>query len=89
MGINKIEMNKMLQIKCRIIGLFLLIPMFHWAQSTFNPEELVNPLMGTDSKYSFSNGNTYPAITMPWDFIQFVLVHNNMCLVRPCLRKSF
>jgi predicted alpha-1,2-mannosidase len=36
------------------------------AQSSFQPEELVNPLMGTDSKYSFSNGNTYPAITMPW-----------------------
>jgi predicted alpha-1,2-mannosidase len=59
-------MNKILQMKCRIIVLFLLIPMIHWAQSTFNPEELVNPLMGTDSKYSFSNGNTYPAITMPW-----------------------
>ena len=56
----------MLQMKCRIIVLFLLIPMIHWAQATFNPEELVNPLMGTDSKYSFSNGNTYPAITMPW-----------------------
>jgi predicted alpha-1,2-mannosidase len=26
----------------------------------------VNPLMGTQSKYSFSNGNTYPAIAMPW-----------------------
>ncbi len=36
------------------------------AQSSFKPEEWVNPLMGTDSKYSFSNGNTYPAITMPW-----------------------
>ena len=36
------------------------------AQTGFKPEELVNPLMGTDSKYSFSNGNTYPAITMPW-----------------------
>ena len=56
----------MLQMKCRIIVLFLFIPMIHWAQATFNPEELVNPLMGTDSKYSFSNGNTYPAITMPW-----------------------
>ena len=37
-----------------------------FAQTTFKPEELVNPLMGTDSKYNFSNGNTYPAITMPW-----------------------
>ncbi len=26
----------------------------------------VNPLMGTDSKFSLSNGNTYPAIAMPW-----------------------
>lgn len=36
------------------------------AQTSFQPEEMVNPLMGTDSKYSFSNGNTYPAITLPW-----------------------
>jgi len=26
----------------------------------------VNPLMGTDSKYELSNGNTYPAVSMPW-----------------------
>ncbi|MFA9391263.1 MAG: GH92 family glycosyl hydrolase [Prolixibacteraceae bacterium] len=26
----------------------------------------VNPLMGTDSEYSLSNGNTYPAIAVPW-----------------------
>jgi predicted alpha-1,2-mannosidase len=30
------------------------------------PEEWVNPLMGTDSKPGLSNGNTYPAITLPW-----------------------
>ncbi|MGV3539909.1 MAG: GH92 family glycosyl hydrolase [Rufibacter sp.] len=28
--------------------------------------ELVNPLMGTDSKPELSNGNTYPAIAVPW-----------------------
>lgn len=28
--------------------------------------DFVNPLMGTDSKPSFSNGNTYPAIALPW-----------------------
>lgn len=28
--------------------------------------ELVNPLMGTMSKVSLSNGNTYPAIGVPW-----------------------
>lgn len=26
----------------------------------------VNPLMGTDSEFSLSNGNTYPAIARPW-----------------------
>lgn len=31
-----------------------------------NPVDLVNPLMGTDSKFDLSNGNTYPAIAMPW-----------------------
>jgi len=28
--------------------------------------DLVNPLMGTDSKPDLSNGNTYPAIGLPW-----------------------
>ena len=28
--------------------------------------DLVNPLMGTDSKPDLSNGNTYPAIGTPW-----------------------
>ncbi|UKJ06899.1 GH92 family glycosyl hydrolase [Solitalea lacus] len=31
-----------------------------------DPVEWVNPLMGTDSKHSLSNGNTYPAIAVPW-----------------------
>lgn len=26
----------------------------------------VNPLIGTDSKFELSNGNTYPAIALPW-----------------------
>jgi len=39
------------------------------AQSVDNfiePVDYVNPLMGTDSKFSLSNGNTYPAIALPW-----------------------
>ena len=32
----------------------------------FNAADLVNPLMGTDSEYRLSTGNTYPAIAMPW-----------------------
>src|ERR1035437_4155347 len=31
-----------------------------------NPADLVNPLMGTDSEFKLSNGNTYPAIALPW-----------------------
>ncbi|MFY0252580.1 GH92 family glycosyl hydrolase [Chitinophaga sp. 30R24] len=30
------------------------------------PADWVNTLMGTDSKVSLSNGNTYPAIALPW-----------------------
>jgi putative alpha-1,2-mannosidase len=28
--------------------------------------DLVNPLMGTESKFELSNGNTYPSIARPW-----------------------
>lgn len=28
--------------------------------------DMVNPLMGTDSEHALSNGNTYPAIAVPW-----------------------
>lgn len=31
-----------------------------------DPVEWINPLMGTDSKPSLSNGNTYPSIAVPW-----------------------
>lgn len=31
-----------------------------------DPVEWVNPLMGTNSKPELSNGNTYPAIAVPW-----------------------
>ena len=30
------------------------------------PAGLVNPLMGTDSEFRLSTGNTYPAIALPW-----------------------
>ena len=31
-----------------------------------DPVDWVNPLMGTASKPSLSNGNTYPTIAVPW-----------------------
>jgi len=32
----------------------------------FDPVEYVNPLVGTQSTYALSAGNTYPAVAMPW-----------------------
>lgn len=32
----------------------------------FDPVEYVNPLMGTESTFELSAGNTYPAIARPW-----------------------
>lgn len=37
-----------------------------WVGKVTDPVEWINPLMGTDSKPSLSNGNTYPAIALPW-----------------------
>lgn len=36
------------------------------AEGKFDPVEYVNPLMGTQSSYELSTGNTYPAIARPW-----------------------
>ena len=36
------------------------------ANDSKSPVDYVNPLVGTQSKHSLSNGNTYPAIAMPW-----------------------
>jgi predicted alpha-1,2-mannosidase len=36
------------------------------AEPEVSPADLVNPLMGTDSEYKLSNGNTYPVIALPW-----------------------
>src|SRR6195952_3432010 len=48
--------------------LLLLSPFIVFAQTKKAPDlaEYVNPLMGTQSKYDLSNGNTYPAIALPW-----------------------
>jgi predicted alpha-1,2-mannosidase len=50
-----------------IITVFFILKFINlYSQNIFTPEELVIPLMGTDSKYQLSNGNTYPAIALPW-----------------------
>ncbi len=55
-----------------ILLLFTSIGFLFNSHSTFSPEseksllDLVNPLMGTESDPSLSNGNTYPVIARPW-----------------------
>jgi predicted alpha-1,2-mannosidase len=45
----------------------LLCAALHAAAATANsPVMLANPLQGTDSQWSFSHGNTYPAIALPF-----------------------
>src|SRR6476659_3075403 len=48
-----------------IIGI-LAFSTLSTAAQTIDPVEMVNPLMGTLSKPDLSNGNTYPAIGVPW-----------------------
>ena len=56
-------MIKTINKRNQILAVFLLIS---WAMSSQEVVDYVSPLMGTDSKPSMSNGNTYPAIAMPW-----------------------
>ena len=49
--------------------LFIIISLI-WATiataSTLEPVDYVNPLVGSQSSFQLSTGNTYPAIAMPW-----------------------
>ena len=49
-----------------ILVILLLFPLATFAHSDNNPVKHVNPLMGTQSSFELSAGNTYPAIAMPW-----------------------
>lgn len=46
--------------------LFILFSQTNFAQNETSYVDFVNPLMGTQSTYELSNGNTYPAIGVPW-----------------------
>jgi len=48
-----------------IVFLFSLLVSNIQAQEA-QPVDYVNTLMGTDSEFKLSNGNTYPAIALPW-----------------------
>ena len=46
--------------------LLILLSVFIKTVSASGLVDYVNPLMGTESTYSFSHGNTYPAVAVPW-----------------------
>ena len=75
MNAIKIFMTKHIQIvltSILILSIYSCSDKKEKINNSFNNEQysslvdLVNPLMGTDSKFSLSNGNTYPAIATPW-----------------------
>ena len=66
---KNIRINSSNIVNCLTVTLLLYFTGCSQQQETvseFDPVELVNPLMGTDSEFSLSAGNTYPAIALPW-----------------------
>ncbi|RIJ46456.1 glycoside hydrolase family 92 protein [Maribellus luteus] len=63
---------KLIQHWCKTCTLVCLMALFFCGKpievgaQAFNAVNYVNTLMGTDSEYKLSNGNTYPAIARPW-----------------------
>ncbi|MBQ6081298.1 MAG: glycoside hydrolase family 92 protein, partial [Bacteroidales bacterium] len=49
-----------------IIALAALLVLPAAAKDVFSPVDQVSTLVGTQSHFSFSQGNTYPAIGRPW-----------------------
>ena len=50
---------------------FLILTVTAWAiatgaAATLEPVDYVSTLVGTESSFQLSTGNTYPAIALPW-----------------------
>jgi predicted alpha-1,2-mannosidase len=67
---QKIVLKKQIVNTLTILQVILILQLTSCSENktetVFDPVELVNPLMGTDSEFKLSTGNTYPAIAMPW-----------------------
>ena len=51
-------------MKCKII--FCILCACAWQAKGQTPADYVSTLVGSQSKYTLSTGNTYPAIALPW-----------------------
>lgn len=49
-----------------LLILSLLLTVSGHAKILISPVDYVNPLVGTESKWELSTGNTYPAVALPW-----------------------
>jgi predicted alpha-1,2-mannosidase len=52
--------------KCLLLALLWSISTLSFSQQSNEPADLVNTLMGTQSSFELSAGNTYPAVALPW-----------------------
>lgn len=48
------------------LALLFCVPVYQLQAQSLHPVDYVNTLMGSDSEYKLSTGNTYPAIALPW-----------------------
>ena len=55
-----------LEFVMKKLVLLIMIMCFALHGKATNYADYVNPLIGTQSTYEFSSGNTYPAIARPW-----------------------
>ena len=56
----------MKQLRTWVSALLLLTSVSMSAKTMLDPVDYVSTLVGTESKYQLSTGNTYPAVAMPW-----------------------
>lgn len=81
-------------MKLSVILFLTFLPEVLFSQTTeqiTDPADLVNPLMGTQSNFSLSAGNTYPAIALPWGMNFWVRISEELdsFLSLPVLQFSF
>lgn len=62
---TRILIDKMNPFFCKHV-LLVLFTVSTWSQQKIDYVSYVNPLIGSDSSHELSNGNTYPAIALPW-----------------------
>ncbi|MBP0904146.1 GH92 family glycosyl hydrolase [Mariniflexile gromovii] len=55
-----------MELRKQILFVLVVVTIKINAQSNINLVDYVNPLVGSDSSFDLSNGNTYPAIATPW-----------------------